>query len=47
MPDFLGTDKDLQSIEVELVNNTSNLTKIYERIKQGSKKFREIEGDPT
>ena len=38
MQEFLGIDKALQAIQGELVNNTSKLTEINERIKKESKK---------
>ena len=34
MREFLGIDKALQTIQGELVNNTSKLTEINERIKK-------------
>ena len=45
--DFLGIDKALQSKQGELVNNTSKLTEINKRIKRDTKKFEEVENDPT
>ena len=47
MREFLGIDKALQSIQDELVNNTSKLTEIDKRIKRDTKKFKEVESDPT
>ena len=47
--EFLWIDKALQSIQGELLNNTSKLTKIDKRIKRDSdnKKLEEKENDPT
>ena len=47
MPEFLGIDKALQGIQGELLNNTSKLTEINERIKKDTKKLEEVENDPT
>ena len=47
MRQFLGVDKALQSIQAELLNNTSKLTEINKCIKQDIKKFEEVENDPT
>ena len=47
MREFLGIDKALQTIQDELVNNTSKLTEINERIKKESKKLKEVENDST
>ena len=47
MQEFLGIDKALQSIQGELVNNTSKLTEIDKRIKRDTKKLEEVENDPT
>ena len=44
---FLRIDKALQAILGELVNNTSKLREINERIKRDSKKIKEVEDDPT
>ena len=44
---FLGIDKTLQSIQGELLNNTSKLTEIRKRIKRDTKKLEEVENDPT
>ena len=45
--EFLGIDKALQSIQGELLNNTSKLTEINKRIKRDTKKLEEVEKDPT
>ena len=45
--EFLGIDKALQSIQGELVNNTSKLTEIDRRIERDTKKLQEVENDPT
>ena len=47
MREFLGIDKALQSIQGELLNNTSKLTEINKRIKRDTKKLEKIENDPT
>ena len=47
MREFLGIDKALQSIQGELLNNTSKLTEINKRIKRDTKKLEEVETDPT
>ena len=47
MREFLGIDKALQSIQVELLKNTSKLTEIDKRIKRDNKKLEEVENDPT
>ena len=47
MREFLGIDKVLQSIQGELLNNTSKLTEINKRIKRDTKKLEEVENDPT
>ena len=47
MREFLGVDKSLQSIQAELLNNTSKLTEINKRIQKDTKKLEEIENDPT
>ena len=47
MQEFLAIDKDLQRIQVELLNNTSKLTEINKRIKRDTKKLEEEENDPT
>ena len=46
MREFLATDKALQSIQGELLNNTSKLTEINKRIKRDTKKLEEVENDP-
>ena len=46
MQEFLGIDKALQSIQGELLNNTSKLTGINKRIKRDTKKLGEKEDDP-
>ena len=47
MREFWGIDKALQSIQGELLNNTSKLTEINKRIKRDTKKLEEVENDPT
>ena len=47
MWEFLVVDKALQSIQGELLNNTSKLTEIDKRIQRDNKKLEEIENDPT
>ena len=47
MREFLGIDKALQSIQGELLNNTSKLTEIDKRIKRDTKNLEEVENDPT
>ena len=47
MREFLGIDEALQSIQGELLNNTSKLTEINKRIKRDTKKLEEVENDPT
>ena len=47
MRKFMGIDKALQSIQGELLNNTSKLTEINKHIKRDTKKLEEIENDPT
>ena len=37
----------LQSVQGELLNNTSKLTEINKRIKRNTKKLEEVENDPT
>ena len=46
MREFLGIDKALQSIQGELLNNTSKLTEIDKRIKRDTKKLEEVKNDP-
>ena len=45
MKEFLGIDKTLQSIQGELVNNTSKLTEINKRIQRNTKKLEEVKND--
>ena len=47
MREFLGIDKALQSIQVELLNNTSKLGEINKLIERDTKKLEEVENDPT
>ena len=47
MRELLGIDKALQSIQGELLNNTSKLTEINKHIKRDTKKLEEVENDPT
>ena len=47
MREFLGIDKALQSIQGELLNNTSKLKEINKHIKKATKKLEEVENDPT
>ena len=47
MWEFLGIDKALQSIQGEVLNNTSKLTEISKSIKRNTKKLEEVEADPT
>ena len=47
MREFLGINKALQNIQGELLNNTSKLTEINNRIKRHYKKLEEVEKDPT
>ena len=47
MQEFLGIDKALQSIQGELLNNTSKLTEINKSIKRDTKKLEKAEADPT
>ena len=44
---FLGIDKALQSIQSELLNNTSKLIEIYKLIKIDPKTLEEVENNPT
>ena len=46
-PEFLGIDKAVQSIQEELLNNTSKLTEINKSIKRDTKKLEEVENDRT
>ena len=47
MREFLGIDKALQSIQGELLNNTSKLIEINKSIKRDTKKLEEVENDST
>ena len=47
MREFLGIDWALQSIQGELLNNTSKLTEIKKRIQRDTKKLKEVEDNPT
>ena len=47
MREFLEIDKAPQSIQGELLNNTSKLTEINKSIKRDTKKLKEVENDPT
>ena len=47
MREFLGIDKALQSIQGELLNNTSKLSELSKRIKRHGKKLQEVENDST
>ena len=47
MRELLRIDKALQSIQGELLNNTSKLTEINKHIKRDTKKLEEVENDPT
>ena len=47
MREFLRVDKALQSIQGELLNNTSKLTEINKCIKRDTKMLLEVESDPT
>ena len=48
MQEFLGIDKAIQSIQGELLSNTSKLTEINNKhIKRDTKKLEEVENDPT
>ena len=47
MREFLGIDKASQSIQGELLNNTSKLTQINKRIERDTKKLEEVENDST
>ena len=42
MREFLGIDKALQTIQGELVNNTSKLTETDERIKKRAKSYKKL-----
>ena len=45
MPEFLGIDKALQTIQDKLANIASKLTEVNERIKKDSKKLKVVEYD--
>ena len=47
MREFVGIDKALQSIQGEVLNNTSKLSEIDKRIKRDTKKLKEVKNDPT
>ena len=47
MREFLATDKAMQSIQGELLNNTSKLIEIDKRVKRDSKKLEEVENDSS
>ena len=47
MREFLGIDKALQSIQGDLLNNTSKLTEINKCITINTKKLEEVENAPT
>ena len=47
MQEFLRIDKALQSIQGELLDNTSKLIEINKHIKRDTKKLEEVENDPT
>ena len=47
MQEFLGINKSLQSIQGELLNNTSELTEINKRIQRDTKKLEEVENNPN
>ena len=47
MREVLGINKALQSIQGEIVNNTSKLTEINKCIKRDTKTLEEVENDPT
>ena len=42
MREFVGIDKALQSIQGEVLNNTSKLSEIDKRIKRDTKKLEEV-----
>ena len=46
MQEVWGINKALQSIQGELLNNTSKLTEIDKRIQRDTKKLEEVENDP-
>ena len=47
MREFLAIDKALQSIQGELLNNTSKLPEINARIERDTKKLKEVENDSS
>ena len=47
MLELLGIDEALQSIQGELLNNTSKLTEINTHIKRAAKNLEEVENDAT
>ena len=47
MLELLGIDEALQSIQGELLNNTSKLTEINSHIKRDAKNLEEVENDAT
>ena len=47
LQNVLGINKALQSMQGELVNNTSKFVEIDKRIKKDSKNLKEVENDPT
>ena len=47
MREFLEIDKAVQSVQGELLNNTSKLAEIDKRIKRDTKKLKEVENDHT
>ena len=47
MQEFLGINKSLQSIQGELLNNTSERTEINKRIQRDTKKLEEVKNNPN
>ena len=47
MREFLAIDKVLQSMQGELLNNTTKLTEINKRIERDTKKLQEVQNKPT
>ena len=47
MREFLAIDRALQSIQGELVNNTSKISEINKRSEKDTKKLKEVGDDPT
>ena len=47
MREFLAIDKVLQSMQGELLNNTTKLTEINKRIERDNKKLQEVQNEPT